>query len=166
MNMRDESWDIGILWSDKGVEECTCHISPPCKACVEYRPSIADAVLLDDVGEGEYEIYVRKADLDHLERRIKELSDSEKLLRDLHNAQFKIMQLEGIIEKLKNPKEEVCDKPEHTYEMFSSRVGKYKQAIYRRDDGLEVKSTWWAIHDGSAEAEAYEMMKERERGLV
>ena len=45
-----------------------------------------------------------------------------------------------------------------TYQMTREYSGNKIQAILTRNDGLVAKSSWWGIDDGSAEAEAYEIM--------
>jgi len=53
----------------------------------------------------------------------------------------------------------------HKYKMQTTLDrGKTKmQAVLTRDDGLEVRSSWWWVDDGSAEQEAYELMHKREQ---
>jgi hypothetical protein len=49
-----------------------------------------------------------------------------------------------------------------TYYMTREYCENKVQAILTRTDGLVAKSSWWGIDDGSAEAEAYDLMKDLE----
>ena len=52
-----------------------------------------------------------------------------------------------------------------TYSMATECANGKLQAIYTRSDGLQAKSSWWGVDDGSAEAEASERLRGLERSI-
>jgi hypothetical protein len=70
--MRDESRDVGIIWGESRPDNCTCHISPPCRACVEDRSYIDDTCKNEDI-TSDFERYVPYSELAHLENKLKRL---------------------------------------------------------------------------------------------
>lgn len=50
----------------------------------------------------------------------------------------------------------------YSYTMTSNYSNGNLQAILTRSDGFVIRSSWWGIDDGSAEAEAYDLMREHE----
>ena len=50
-------------------------------------------------------------------------------------------------------------KPTHSYMHGTEYSGDKMRAIITRSDGLTARSSWWRIDDGSAEAEASDLMQ-------
>lgn len=64
------------------MENCSCHISPPCSACVENVPTVDEAIEISELGPGdsEFEIYVPYEQLVEAYSKIEELEKQLKTL--------------------------------------------------------------------------------------
>ncbi len=60
LNNRDTSRDVAVKWEDNPkVENCSCHISPPCFACTEIMPYVDEALAISELDSTDgFEVYV------------------------------------------------------------------------------------------------------------
>jgi hypothetical protein len=79
LEQRDSSRDVGVKWVTRPVENCSCHISPPCSACVDNAPIVDEAIEVQELGpeDSGFEVYVpyeqlveAYAEIDKLEKQL------------------------------------------------------------------------------------------------